>query len=131
MNVMFKRALLLLPFLSFVSFAQDAPATARKALDLMLTEKYSDMAPLFTAEAKKDLSPEALAKIGTQVKAMGAVEQVRDAQVTKSGTNTIVVLPVKFATQILNFRMIVNGSGLISAFFLTPGGIDWSRPSYS
>jgi dienelactone hydrolase len=59
------------------------------------------------------------------------MEKVGDAQANKSGPNTIVVVPVKFAQRSLNLRFIVNGSGLLSLFVVQPGAIEWSRPPYS
>src|SRR5215831_10283695 len=96
---MLSRALRVLPFLCLIAWAQDPAATARKALDLVLAEKYQDVQPLFTADLQKALPPESLTKLSGQFKAAGAVEKVNDAQVTKSGPNTIVVIPVKFANQ--------------------------------
>jgi len=128
---MFSRVFRLLPLVSFLAFAQDPVATARKALDLMLAEKYAEMMPLFTPEMKKDSPPESLAKLGAQFKASGPAAQPGDPQVTKAGPNTIAVFPVKFGPQIINFRMVVNGAGLIMGMFALPGGVDWQRPAYS
>ena len=50
---------------------------------------------------------------------------------TRSGPNSIVVFPAKFANQNINFRIIVNSSGLVSGFFQLPGGVNWQRPEYS
>src|SRR5437660_5898227 len=105
---MFSRMLRWLPLTALLALAQDPVATARKALDLMLTEKYEEMMPLFTADMKKDSPPANLAKLGAQFKANGPVGTVGDPQVTKAGPNTIAVFPVKFGVQIINFRMVVN-----------------------
>jgi uncharacterized protein len=125
------RALRLLPFVCLAVWAQDPVSTARKALDLVLAGKYQDVQPLFTADAQKDLGPEKLAKLGEQFKEYGALESVGDAQATKSGPNTIVVFPVKFAQRNFNFRFLVNGSGQVAGMFLLPGAVDWKRPDYS
>jgi len=103
------RALCLLPVLSLLTFAQDPAGTARKALDLMIGEKYQDLQPLFTEDMRKELPPDKLAKLGTQLKNAGSLEKVNDPQVTKSGTNTIVVFRVNLSNQSLNFRFFVNG----------------------
>jgi len=50
---------------------------------------------------------------------------------TTSGPNSIVVFPVKFATQNINFRIIINSAGLVAGIFQLPGGINWQRPEYS
>jgi dienelactone hydrolase len=129
--VIFSRAARLLPLFSLLAFAQDPVATARKAVDLMLAEKYQDMQSLFTPEVQKDLAPANLEKLGTQLKANGPHGTVGEPQVTKSGPNTIAVIPVKFGARTINFRMVVNGSGLVMGMFALPGAIEWNRPPYS
>jgi len=128
---MSSRALLFLPLIAALAFGQDPGATARKAVDLLLTAKYAEMEPMMTADLKKDLPPENLAKLGTQLKSYGTVEKVGEPQITRSGPNSIIVVPVKFAKQNLNLRFIVNGSGLLSLFVVQPGAIEWQHPSYS
>jgi hypothetical protein len=65
------------------------------------------------------------------IKTYGAMEKLGDPTVTKSGPNSIVVFPAKFATQNINFRLIINSAGLVSGFFQLPGGMNWQRPEYS
>src|SRR5215831_15879244 len=122
---MLLRALRLLPALCLLAFAQDPAATARKALDLVLAGNYKDVQALFTVDAQKDLGPDQLAKLGTQLKEYGAVEKVNDPQITKSGPNTIAVFPVKFANRSFNFRFLVNGSGQVAAMFVQPGAVEY------
>ena len=45
--------------------------------------------------------------------------------------NTTVVIPVKFTSRPLNFRMMVNAAGLVGGFFVQPGAVEWQRPAYS
>src|SRR5690349_12523449 len=101
---MSSRALFVLPLLAAFAFAQDPAATARKAVDLLLAGKYSEVEPMLTDALKKDLSAANLAKLGEQIKSYGAVENIGEPQTTKSGPNTIVVVPVKFASRNLNAR---------------------------
>src|SRR4051794_37213546 len=111
------RALRLLPFLCLLAFAQDPAATARKALDLLLAGKYAEMQPMFTEDMKKALPPENLGKLTSQLKSYGPLGTISDAQVSKTGANTVVVYPTKLGAQIINFRFVVNGSGLIMGMF--------------
>ena len=53
---------------------------------------------------------------------MARMEKIGDPTATRSGPNSIVVFPAKFANQNINFRIIVNSSGLVSGFFQLPGG---------
>jgi dienelactone hydrolase len=111
--------------------APDPTATARKALDAVLAEKYSEFTAMGTADVQKDLNEAALAKLGAQIKTLGAVEKIDNPQVTKIGPNTAVVFPVHFASQNINFRLLVNASGQVGGFFMLPGEMAWKRPDYS
>jgi fermentation-respiration switch protein FrsA (DUF1100 family) len=128
------RALRLFPVLSIVLAAQQAqdPAVlARKALDLLLSEKYAEFHQVATADVQKGLPVPELAKLGAQIKSYGAVETIGDAAVMRSGPNSVVTIPVKFARQSINFRVVMNGSGLVAGFFQLPGAVNWQRPEYS
>src|SRR3954470_3838339 len=125
------RALRILPVLCLLAAAQPAPdaaATARRALDAVLGGRYAEFSQMGTAELRKDLPEEALAKIGGQIKTFGALEKVSDPQITKIGPNTAAVFPVKFATQNINVRMLINSSGQVSQFIVLPGEVAWQRP---
>ena len=131
---MLKRVFALLPLVSLVLAAQpaqDPTALARKALDLVLAGQYNDFLQMSTADVQKGLPAAELAKVGTQIKTYGAMEKIGDPQVTKSGPNTIVVFPTKFANQNINFRMIINSSGQVAGFFQLPGAMNWQHPEYS
>ena len=65
------------------------------------------------------------------IKGYGAVEKIGDPQTMKSGPNSIVTFPVKFANQNINFRVVINSSGLVAGIFQLPGAVDWKRPEYS
>ncbi len=128
------RALRILPLLSVLLAAQpaqDSAALARKALDLMLAGQYADFLQMTTADVQKSLPVAELTKVGALIKTYGAMEKLGDPTVTKSGPNSIVVFPAKFANQNINFRLIINSAGLVSGFFQLPGGMNWQRPEYS
>ncbi len=128
------RALCILPLLSVLLAAQpaqDPAALARKALDLMLAGQYADFLQMTTADVQKSLPVAELTKVGATIKTYGAMEKLGDPTVTRSGPNSIVVFPAKFANQNINFRLIINSAGLVSGFFQLPGGMNWQRPEYS
>ena len=128
------RVLGILPLLSLLlaaQTAQDPAALARKALDYVLAGQYNEFLQMSTADVQKGLPAAELAKVGALIKTYGAMEKLGDVQVTKSGPNTIAVFPAKFATQNINFRMIINSSGQVAGFFQLPGGMNWVRPEYS
>src|SRR5262245_28762907 len=92
--------------------AADPAAVARKGLDLLLGEKYSDLFQMFAPPLQEAIPEASLAKIGaTQVKPLGAPEKIGDPVVRKAGTNNVVTIPVKFAAQGVNFVFAVNAAG--------------------
>jgi hypothetical protein len=111
--------------------AADPAATARKALDSLIGGKYGDVFAMFTPDMQKSIPEPALAKIGEQIASFGAVGSVDTPSTQKLGPNTVVVFPVKFAKQNVNFRYIIDGKGMVSGMFLLPGEIPWERPAYS
>jgi len=110
--------------------APDATATARKALDLFLNGKYSEMEDLFAPNLKEQMKLDALAKLGAQVKSWGTPE-IGEPAVRAAGTTHIVVLPLKFPSQNINVQMGVNHSGELSGFIMLPATATWQHPSYS
>jgi uncharacterized protein len=107
--------------------AADPAATARKALDLLLSGKYQDLAPLFTADMQKAYPEASLAKLRAE---FGTLKEVDAPSVQKIGSNTIVVLPVHFEARNYNFRYIVNRDGLVAGMFPLPGELPWQAPPY-
>jgi dienelactone hydrolase len=47
------------------------------------------------------------------------------------GANTIVVIPVKFDNQNVNYQWAVNPAGLMARMVPLPGPMDWQHPAYS
>ena len=97
----------------------------------MLAGQYAEFLQMTTADVQKSLPVAELTKVGALIKTYGAMEKLGDPTVTKSGPNSIVVFPAKFANQNINFRLIINSAGLVSGFFQLPGGMNWQRPEYS
>jgi uncharacterized protein len=109
----------------------DPAATAHKALDLLLSAKYSGLNPMFTPEMRTAFPDAAMAKLGQQIKSFGAVVEVENPTKQVLGPNAVVVIPVKFAQQNINFRFIINAHGLIAGMFLLPGSAPWQPPAYA
>src|SRR5471030_1886046 len=131
---MLSRALRILPLLPLLLSAQtaaDPGALARKATDLLLSGKYAELEQMLTPEMQKDLPESTLAKIGNQIKTYGSVKSIGEAQPRKMGARTIVAIPVKFASQSVNYQWAVNAAGLMAGMVPLPGPVDWQRPAYS
>jgi dienelactone hydrolase len=128
------RAFRILPLLSILLAAQpaqDPTVLARKALNLVLAGQYAEFLQMSTADVQKSLPEAEMAKLGAMIKTYGAMEKLADPTATRSGPNSIVVFPAKFANQNINFRIIINSAGLVAGFFQLPGGVNWQRPEYS
>lgn len=109
----------------------DPAATAKKALDLLLGEKYADLEQMMTPAYRTANTQSDLNKLGTQIKTWGAVEEIGKPTVQNMGPVSIVVIPVRFATRNIDVQMSVNAGGQVSAPLLRPGQTPWQPPSYS
>jgi dienelactone hydrolase len=109
----------------------DPAAIARKALDSLLGARYGELTPLFTPEMQKAFPDAEMAKLGAQIKGFGAVGKIGQPAATPAGANTIVVIPVDFASQTINFRFVVNAKGQVAGMFAIPATTPWQRPPYS
>ena len=114
--------------------APDPGATARKALDLFLQQKYADLQQMFTPEVTKSIPAEELAKLGASMQAMGT-PAVGTPQVSKLGSSTnIVLFPATYASGALTYRFVINSSGQIAGFLIARAAappVKWDRPAYS
>src|SRR5262249_60763082 len=79
--------------------APDPGATARKAFDLLLAGKSTELFQMLAPDLQVSFTEAALAKITTQLKTYGALTSVDPPSVQKSGNNAIVVLPAHFEKQ--------------------------------
>ena len=111
--------------------AADPPAIARQAVDFLLAEKYSELFKLFSPEMQKAVPEATLPKIGAQFKNLGPAESIGPPAVRKAGANTVVIMPLKFATQSLNLQMAINASGQLVGMVPVAGEAAWQRPAYS
>jgi dienelactone hydrolase len=110
----------------------DPATTARKALDLLLGEKYSELFKMFSPDLQTAIPEASLTKLAaTEIKPQGAAENIGEPNVRKAGNNTIVVIPVKFAARNVNFQAAINPAGQLYIMNLLPGEVAWQRPAYS
>ena len=134
-RVKFSRLLYVLAAgLLWAQSASDPAAVGRKALDLLLAEKYSDLFQMFAPSLRdpKAIPEDALRRIGsTQVKPLGPAEKIGEPAVRKAGANTIVTIPVTFAAQGVNFLFAINPEGQVYIMNLQPGEVNWQHPPYS
>jgi len=107
--------------------AADPKDTARKALDLLLAHKYSELTPMFSAPGKAAIPDATLAKMVPDT--WGAVQTIGTPSVRPIGPTNIVSIPVKFASQDVNFAISIDAAGQIG--LITPRVDPWKHPGYS
>ncbi|HXS98830.1 MAG TPA: alpha/beta fold hydrolase [Candidatus Limnocylindrales bacterium] len=110
--------------------AGNPTAVARKALDLLLGQKFADLEQMFTPAYKTPQMHEGLTKLGTQIQSWGEVKSVGQPAVQAMGPVNVVTFPVEFATRNIDVRISVNANGQIGVPLLTPGQTPWQPPSY-
>jgi dienelactone hydrolase len=114
---------------------RDPIPVARKAFDLLLAEKYSELRSMFNQKMLDALSEDALRnQVGPQIKALGKPEKIGDAKVQKIQDVDVVVFPVKFPAGNFNLVISVDDSGKIAGLFIRPGEAPkssaWTAPPY-
>jgi len=110
--------------------APDSTAVARKALDLMLAGKYSDLQPMFTRAYRDGATEERLGKLGVQP-AWGALQSVGEPSVQDLGPVKVVTFPVKFAARTFNFVVYINASGEVGQLGFRAAETPWQHPPYA
>ena len=107
--------------------AADPKDTARKALDLLLAHKYSEMGPMFAQGARAFNTEQSLAQKVPE--SWGAVQTIGEPSVRTIGPTSIVGIPVKFANQEVTFLFPIDAEGKVG---LIQTQVDpWKHPAYS
>jgi pimeloyl-ACP methyl ester carboxylesterase len=105
-------------------FAQ-TPDAGRKALDLLLSERYSEFISMLSPAAKEKLTPDFLrSQVGPEIKSFGTVKSIGAPVVA----NSMVTFPVQFSAVTVEIQLTIDPSGRISALTLRDA---WKRPAYS
>ena len=116
--------------------AQSPAQTGRKALDLLLAERYAEFGPLLAPSAKDTLTPAFLRdRAGAEIRSFGAPGAISEPVIARDGRNTLVSFPVQFAKVKVSVQFTLNESGQLAALFFRPGNAPlpplWRRPAYS
>jgi dienelactone hydrolase len=126
----------LLFLLTVAALGQPAPPAARKALDLLLAEKYPEFIALLSPVAKEKLTQEFLRDhVRPEIEGFGKAGGVGNPVTAKDGANTLVSFPVQFEHTPVNIQFTLNGSGQVAGLYFRPVSAPlpalWNRPSYS
>jgi dienelactone hydrolase len=122
--------------LALAQTAQSPAAAGRKALDLLLAEKYSELSGLAAAGAKDTLTPAFLKdRAGAEIKGFGKLGSIGEPVLAKDGRNNLVSFPVQFSRVTVNIQFTLTDSGQLAGLYFRPAGAPlppiWQRPSYS
>ena len=108
---------------------------ARQIVAWVLAEDYEGLFQAFDPHMRQLLPVEKLAsQIGPAVRQFGRRLENGQPRTTKVAGNTVVVLPVEFASAWINFVVSLNEAGQVSGLFMQPGqppASAWVRPAYS
>jgi hypothetical protein len=130
---------LLVLFISALAFSQ-APqgptAVGRRALDLLLAEKYTELSGMLAPVAKDTLTPAFLRdRAGVEVKGFGKLGSIGEPVIARDGRNTLVSFPVQFSKVSVNIQFTLTDSGQLAGLYFRPANAPlppvWQRPTYS
>lgn len=116
--------------------AETPAAVARKALDLLLAEKYTELRAMVALSANQRLTEDFLRnRIGSKLQTFGKLHGVSEPVTAEDAGATIVSFPVHFDSFRLNVQLTLNSSLQLQDVALRPTGDPlpnlWKRPSYS
>ncbi|MBV9506139.1 MAG: alpha/beta fold hydrolase [Acidobacteriia bacterium] len=114
----------------------DPVAVARRGLDLLLEEKYSDYRGLLTPQAKKRFTEDLLRnQIGGRIHTLGQFNGIGDPLTAKDGGDTLISFPLRFAATNVNLQFTLSQSLQIASVAFRPADAPlpkvWQRPAYS
>jgi dienelactone hydrolase len=113
-----------------------ATAVARKALDLLLAEKYPELRTMLTPAAKDRLTIDFLHdQVGGEIHTFGQLKEVGDPVTAKDGDNTLISFPVHMTETRVNIQFTLDTSLQVVGLYLRPLNAPlpkvWQRPAYS
>ena len=127
--------------LALILIASFTPSqTARKALDLLLAEQYTELRAMFNQQAKGDLSDETLRlKITPVLRQLGKPVSFGEPQAAGATGRHNVKITVRFAAMALDFTFSIDEAGKVAGFRYDPSKeqapvavpTEWKPPPYS
>jgi uncharacterized protein len=110
--------------------------TGKKALDLLLAEKYTELTGMFSDSMKQSVTLGFLQqKVSAELKEFGTPQSIGDVILGGDGTNNLVSFPVRFSNTSIHVQFTLNPSGQVAGMYFRPPNkplpYTWKRPSYS
>src|SRR5947209_20597251 len=96
-------------FVSMVWAQAPAPQVARKALDLLLAEKFPELSAMFSKTMKESLPEDSLRdQVGGEVRRLGKAGEIGEPILGQDGASRFVSFPVKFSNATVNVQFTIN-----------------------
>jgi alpha-beta hydrolase superfamily lysophospholipase len=111
-------------------------AIARKALDLLLAEKYSELTGMFSDNFKQTVTLDFLQqRVSAELKEFGAAQTIGQPVLGMEGANNMVSFPVKFSKTSIHVQFTLNPARQVVGMFFRPPEkplpYQWTRPAYA
>jgi pimeloyl-ACP methyl ester carboxylesterase len=115
---------------------QTPEAVARKALDLLLAEKFSDLSTLFSDNFKQTVTLDFLQqRVSAELKEFGTAENVGQPVLGMEGANNMVSFPVKFSNTSIHVQFTLDPARQVVGIYFRPPEkplpYQWKRPAYA
>src|SRR5258708_1690852 len=111
-------------------------AVARKALDLLLAQRYPELSEMFSETLKKSVTLDFLQdRVNAELKEFGKPQTIGEPVLGADGTNSLISFPVQFSNTNIHVQFTLNQTGQVSGMYFRPPNkalpLTWKRPAYS
>lgn len=109
---------------------------ARKVLDLLLAQKYTELSGMFSDNFKQTVTLDFLQeRVSAELKEFGAAQNIGQPVLGMEGANNMVSFPVKFSNTSIHVQFTLNPARQIVGMYFRPPEkplpYQWKRPAYS
>jgi pimeloyl-ACP methyl ester carboxylesterase len=135
-NAISTQLLLISSALLLAQNALSPPELGKKALNLLLTEKYTELSGMFSETFKQSVTLEFLQdRVSAELKEFGKPQTVGEPVVGTDAANNLVSFPVRFSNTSINIQFTLTRSGQVAGMYFRPPNkplpATWKRPAYS
>lgn len=110
-------------------------AEGRRYLDILLAGKYAELFQAFTPVMQQSVSEETLrTKVGPALRNFGNVRSIGEPKVQLVGGSKLILIPIQFEKEAINFRITLDTGGKVAGLFFQPAAqpaAKYERPAYS
>ena len=116
--------------------ARTAEDVGRKALDLLLSEHYSELSAMFSEKFRQTVTVDFLQqRVSAELKEFGQPQNIAPPILGADGANKLVSFPVRFSNTSIHVQFTLDQSNRVVGMYFRPPDKPlpdaWKRPSYS